>query len=252
MIVFLALEEVVVIKDLKSILWIIAGTLALGLLTYVVNKFRDQIIKIVKGIFGRHMPNSSEMIATRKVSDKLAELRVALNADRAVIVQFHNGMEFAIGKRIWKLSCTHENMGDGIATFIDSLQSVYATQMYELIEPLFTRKNAVGCQRLPCWDYAIKTTCENYLKTGCPCDNPKNHRCSIFWVTIAELPHCYVRSLGMSRGIKHALICPIFSTNGSIVGYVAAHFINNIQIEPPKNYILIDEISSMIGVELLK
>jgi len=78
-----------------------------------------------------------------RVHEYLTELRVKLNADRAIILQFHNGGEFLDGSSVKRFSLTHESCAVGISESMDSRHELLASTFVDMLDMLSEGKIAL-------------------------------------------------------------------------------------------------------------
>jgi transcriptional regulator with GAF, ATPase, and Fis domain len=71
-----------------------------------------------------------------QIHDFLTETRVLAHADRAQIVQFHNGEYFIDGVSMQKLSLTHESVSNGISSEATSKTGILISHFAPLMEKL--------------------------------------------------------------------------------------------------------------------
>jgi hypothetical protein len=81
--------------------------------------------------------------------ETIMELRVRINADRVAIFQFHNGQYFSSGNPIWRVSCTHETCGPGVAYRANEQRAIIASNILDLIMPLWGHK-IEGVHQIDC------------------------------------------------------------------------------------------------------
>jgi hypothetical protein len=71
-----------------------------------------------------------------QIHDFLTETRVLMHADRAQIIQFHNGEYFIDGISMQKLSLTHESVSNGISSEAQSKTGILISHFAPLMEKL--------------------------------------------------------------------------------------------------------------------
>ena len=71
-----------------------------------------------------------------RVHEFLTELRVKLSADRAVIIQFHNGGSFLDGSSMKKFSSTHESCSVGVSETANMRSGLLASNYIDMLEHL--------------------------------------------------------------------------------------------------------------------
>jgi hypothetical protein len=114
----------------------IAGAGLGGLAVYLARKGYD--------LYANYKHRNSRAIipsllnADVAVYQDLSQLLVETNADRAYVIQFHNGIYYLNQTNNMKLTCTHEVVKEGISRiqddFKDKLLSKYAIQMSKVLE----------------------------------------------------------------------------------------------------------------------
>jgi len=71
-----------------------------------------------------------------RIHEFLTESRVKTDADRAVVLQFHNGGNFLDGSSIKRFSLTHESCVVGTSESMNGRQNVQASTFVEMLEHL--------------------------------------------------------------------------------------------------------------------
>ena len=80
-------------------------------------------------------PNSPMFRETHsRIHELLTETRVRLSADRAVVLQFHNGGEFIDGTSMKKMSSTHESCQMGVSETIANRKDVLLSPFIEMLD----------------------------------------------------------------------------------------------------------------------
>ena len=69
-----------------------------------------------------------------RIQEILTELRVKSDADRALIIRFHNGGKFLDGSSIKKFSLTHESCSIGISETRNSRQDILISTFIEMLD----------------------------------------------------------------------------------------------------------------------
>ena len=91
--------------------------------------------KIRKNNKNRCYPNSPVFRETHsRIHELLTETRVRLSADRAVVLQFHNGGEFMDGTSMKKMSSTHESCQMGVSETIGNRKDVLLSPFVEMLD----------------------------------------------------------------------------------------------------------------------
>ena len=126
------------------------------------------------------------------VHDWIENFRVEYNFDTASIYQFHNGGKFFQGKSIKKFSMTYESVAPGYQKTKRMKQNILATDH-------------------PKWISAM-------LKTD-------------YFSVITENLEQKDRTELMSMGIRQAVIIPIMSLNGNLIGFIEGCNISKVDEE---------------------
>lgn len=71
-----------------------------------------------------------------RIHEFLTEIRVKMGADRASVLQFHNGGKFLDGSSVKKFSLTHESCVVGVSESMDLRQNLLASMFVEALEHL--------------------------------------------------------------------------------------------------------------------
>jgi hypothetical protein len=69
-----------------------------------------------------------------RINEYLTEVRVKLNADRAVILEFHNGGHFIDGTSMKKFSATHESCSTGVTYTTNRRADLVLTNYVNLVD----------------------------------------------------------------------------------------------------------------------
>ena len=105
-----------------SVIGFISGLL--GALVFFIKKILD---KVADKLFEPKDQVLEILNVGKLVKDSLESLRTEWNADRASIVQFHNGGYFSSGESMQKLTITHEEIGPGVYPLCNVLKNVSLT-----------------------------------------------------------------------------------------------------------------------------
>ena len=109
--------------DVKtSVIGFISGLF--GALVFFIKKILD---KIADKLFEPKDQVLEILNVGKLVKDSLESLRTEWGADRASIVQFHNGGYFSSGESMQKLTITHEEIGPGVNPLCNVLKNVSLT-----------------------------------------------------------------------------------------------------------------------------
>jgi len=68
-----------------------------------------------------------------QVVERLAELRAHMGAERAYVLQFHNGCYFVNGSPILRMSCTHESVAPGVAPIKNHSKDIMVNHVLEAV-----------------------------------------------------------------------------------------------------------------------
>jgi len=109
--------------DLRtSIIGFVSGLL--GALVIFIKRILD---KVADRLFEPKDKVLEALNVGKLVKDSLESLRTEWNADRASIVQFHNGGYFSNGESMQKLTITHEEIGPGVNPLCNVIKNVPLT-----------------------------------------------------------------------------------------------------------------------------
>jgi hypothetical protein len=109
--------------DLRtSIIGFVSGLL--GTLVIFIKKILD---KVADNLFEPKDKVLEVLNLGKLIKDSLESLRVEWNADRASIVQFHNGGYFSNGESMQKLTITHEEIGPGVNPLCNVIKNIPLT-----------------------------------------------------------------------------------------------------------------------------
>jgi len=105
-----------------SVIGFISGLF--GALVFFIKKILD---KVADKLFEPKDQVLEILNVGKLVKDSLESLRTEWGADRASIVQFHNGGYFSSGESMQKLTITHEEIGPGVYPLCNVLKNVSLT-----------------------------------------------------------------------------------------------------------------------------
>jgi len=105
-----------------SLIGFISGLL--GTLVIFIKKILD---KVADKLFEPKDKIIETLNVGKLVKDSLHNLRNQWEADRAIVIQFHNGGHFFIGGSMQKFSVTYEDISPGIAPLYKVLQNIPLT-----------------------------------------------------------------------------------------------------------------------------
>ena len=122
--------------------WMEVGMLVAAVIVglMVVFSASSKILKKRSRVF---CPESSSYRRTHsRIHELLTEIRVKLNADRAAIIQFHNGGEFTDGTSMKKMSLTHESCQLGVSETFECRKDVLISSFVEMLDMLSNNRGA--------------------------------------------------------------------------------------------------------------
>lgn len=185
-----------------------------------------------------HAPVQSAITLGRIIHDKLVELRVRVDAERAYLCQFHNGEKFSTKSPIWRYSCTHETCSSGVTNIScgpHAVTNVLISNVVHTVEALYADVEDDWYSRYQC------SECD---------DCAEGQKISI--IIISKLPNSFAKSGFLAHGVKFTVRSPLI-IGGQIVGFVAVDFcgkevtLDDINAKPLEE---ICKISSRISYEI--
>lgn len=178
-----------------------------SLIQFISTKFKFKIYKQV------HLAKR-DIERDIKLQDILADLRIRSAADRCYILQFHNGSVFSAKNQMWRLTCTHESLNNGIRPAIGSLQNILSSSISDIIYPLWLEdvSSINGVQRVS----PAVCSCANKEQ----CHLPKG----VFLVTINKLSESYSKGILMSEAVKYLMATPILDEDANRIGILALDY----------------------------
>lgn len=111
------------------------------------------------------------------------------NADRAFVLEFHNGDHYFSGRGQQKLSCTYEVVNDGISVECQNLQNIRVSNFHGLMDSISKQ------QTFSCPDTELYTKDITF------------------------------KSLLQSKGVKSMFARPIKTLNGKIIGMICLEYV---------------------------
>ena len=111
------------------------------------------------------------------------------NADRAFVLEFHNGDHYFSGRGQQKLSCTYEVVNDGISVECQNLQNIRVSNFHGLMDSISQQ------QTFSCPDTELYTKDITF------------------------------KSLLQSKGVKSMFARPIKTLNGKIIGMICLEYV---------------------------
>ena len=110
-------------------------------------------------------------------------------ADRAYVLEFHNGEHYFSGKSQQKLSCTYEVVSEGISSECQQLQNIRTSNFHGLIKDIAQEKT-FACQEVE--QYSEDITLKSFFQ---------------------------------SKGVKSIFARPIKTLNGRILGIIVLEYV---------------------------
>lgn len=183
------------------------GTIAAAILLLIAIKLREKMMDYIgvawNKIRGKHLPMSlRDVEIDRSIHEQLIELRVKLAADRTRVFQFHNGQVFGNNNQLWRVSCTHETCKAGTSHELPNSQNLFASSIWEILEPLFMKQSKPGI-------------------TFIDDQNQATH--DLFIIDIKSMQEGYCKSFLISQGVYAMAVSPL-QDQGNIYGFLAVCF----------------------------
>lgn len=170
---------------------------------------KAHIVKVFKHTY---MLDAPEVNRNRLVDNKLIELRTILKADRSYVYQFHNGSVFNSNNPIWRLTCTHETVSDGVASEIRELQNIIASSVMNLISCFWDNENLSKGVYKVSPEYC---TCENKFY----CKLPEG----VYLYVIDELVEGFSKAHLSKQGTHFSLVAPLLK-NDQRIGFIGVDY----------------------------
>lgn len=149
--------------------------------------------------------------ANQIIHQLLAEARIKLNGARAFVIQFRNGAKFDILAPIFRIYMTHEVVGAGIAPVTPNWSALPASQVYELLSPLYPEKKSYAHARYPC------ETCHEAK------DCAKREFGEAYWLKVKLLAEGTLKSMLIQQGTYNVLMAPMLD-EGKVVGFIGVDY----------------------------
>lgn len=192
---------------LLLILVLVRGWLKAKFLLPIFNRFFDK---------PDHNPEEDTAMG-RRISDAIAELKGKIVADRIMVIQFHNGEVFAAQNPIWKMSCTHETVRDGVSYEAKAMHAVPISQMVIEISALW---NSTWAE----WTKPGAVPVPGVTRYNC---NGRCEKCAgeakVVVITTEALGPSYMKDTLAAKGTLMALSSPLV-VNGRVVGFLAVDY----------------------------
>lgn len=163
------------------------STLIVGFGTIFLDKFLTKRYETINAKKSKNL-SKQEIEHIEYIQSYLDNLRKDVNADRAVIYEFHNGGNYYFKNRsIKKYSISFESVSNGIEKILEKYQNIPTATFTYVLGKLEKNK-----------EYTVK-------------DTEKSLDPTIF-------------SFGTLHGIKSIAFLPLISISGSFVGFVGFHY----------------------------
>lgn len=115
------------LKNIGYIIVVIVFVLITWLKSFIEKKFASKRLK-------KELLSVSDIKIHSILHEILTEFRFSTDAARVSIIQFHNGDYFYNGSPILKFSVSHESCVIGISPTMDSIQDLYLSRYFQLVE----------------------------------------------------------------------------------------------------------------------
>ena len=218
------------IEQLTQPILQIIGTSIIGALTLMLLILNKKVANwFLDNIWSRIMSTNSHKLEYKNISkiteirEKLLELRVLVDSDRACLFQFHNGSTFTTKEPMWKISCRSETVSDGTSYISDLIKDVQVSSIIETIHVFWPDEK-------PCRGIEIISPeyCED-CKVKCKKDARR-----IIFIDVEKLEDGYSRNLLIRQGVKYVIDVPFYNKNGDIMGFVTTNYNRDMNIEEVK------------------
>lgn len=225
---------------------VLTGILATATV-FLRKKILESLIKSIQHLMGWKIHTvgtigQDEVRRDVRIQDMLAELRFTTKADRSYIFQFHNGVMFTNRNQMWKITCTHESVGNGIRSCIGELRDILSSSVSDLICPLWDGECGAGVTKISP-DYC-----------GCTGKGKCTSPSGVYFFDVNSLPEGYTKGLLISKAARYVVISPILDSEHNRVGFVGTDYCwddENIE-EVKKCSEKICKTASVISYELTK
>lgn len=192
-----------------AVFWIGVGVaVVVGLIVFFIVKMIGDAIRRT----GAHYPQKGEAKNSQQIYTELVEVRALTSADRAMVLRFHNGMEFLPSNPVWKLTCTHEFAKQGVEYRAGDYQAVLASRMIKMVGTILTGESDDAGVRvaLECGSCSETNVCE-----------AGNRRMVV--IQLDEMEQGFEHFTFQDQNVKTVLACGM-TFNGQVVGFVMLHF----------------------------
>lgn len=163
------------------------------------------------------MPDINTVNLFNIINEDLAVLRSEIDADRAFIVEFHNGQVFASKAPRWKTSKTYEKVRNGVSFEAFNMQNLEVTlQWTDFLKVLYTK----GHEKLPPGFTVIRQNPECKHSTNCTAPR----RTYLLNVSQMDKNMGPTRTLLERQHVYYQILAPILDSKLDLIGYVGADY----------------------------
>lgn len=101
--------------------------------------------KLIKGLSDKHYLDALQIRKYDAIGDDLFSLRFITDAARVSVYQFHNGDEFTLSNPIFKITCSHERVRNGLTFDSYIVKLMLVSNFMDLVGPLMDpSRNTAG------------------------------------------------------------------------------------------------------------
>ena len=156
----------------SSNVWVLIGSgiglaiaaFLLALLVSIREKMFSVIPKLIEKL-KKASPSRKDADQNHKVYRELVEMKALTDADRAYVLRFHNGSDFLPDNPVWKVSCSHEIVKDGVSYESGKLQEILVSRVHDRIDPIITGQSSFsGVKLVDCSKCQFKAKCDRENK----------------------------------------------------------------------------------------
>lgn len=211
-----------IIQNVQSEIILGITLISLILLTYLLITFNEKFAEKIKLLRKKKkmVKKDHKLIdyhiieEINKINEDLAVLRNELNADRAYIIEFHNGGEFFSNKPRFRMSLTYEKVKSGISQEYHKLQNIDVTTHWDYLKYLFSREEHIELP--PGVTEVIKNP---YCRLK---DNIHHTPKRVYLVETLSMSsnNVFDRKLAQDKHIYYMLQTPILNSSGNVLGVV--------------------------------
>lgn len=188
----------------------------LGLVLVLIKKLPEMFINILwNKLTGMFKPHRVEFSFNRysKITDELTYLIDHYEADRAIILEFHNGSYYASKQPMWKLTHTHGKARLGIENEELNIKSLPVSLVWDVIGPL-VNKSVADAQGM------TKLEKNQFCTSGCNREDP------IYLIEIEKISSSFSKYF-LNRGTNFIIATTLLNSNGNSVGLLILEFLDN-------------------------